>query len=381
MVVYYINKISESLTDYRFPIKEGDICMLYDGEMVKTIYIDSKIDVDSIWRDFKFVDTKSLNSYHFPTSDSILCASLGNRHAIGNAGLLTQLIQECKGEWLLDFLNDTSSVLSEIVDYWDLEILRRLTSDENIKIVYENKEILNEFIDSHESDEIDGYDDEEEEHVEISSINKAIASFCFAALSCIEEQTDERSFQILNDTLKGDSRGAIASRYHLTPERIRQIVIKKIDDAKELLIEQRKNIETITIENAKLNVQLSLLKEEIVRLRDLLPKEAKTQHDGIDDDIEAGLTELLEAPLSDIKLPVRASNILQYMGVTKFAEIPQIASYTKVLGMRNSGRKTVQDISSMLEDFHLAFGMSYTVIVDVLKEYDWYAAKRKWMRE
>ena len=39
MVVYYIKKESESLADYRYPIKEGDICMLYDGEVIKTVYI------------------------------------------------------------------------------------------------------------------------------------------------------------------------------------------------------------------------------------------------------------------------------------------------------------------------------------------------------
>ena len=155
MVVYYIKKTGESLADYRYPIKEGDICMLYDGDVVKTVYIDSEIDSDSIWRDYKFVDTKSLKSYQFPASDSILCAPIGDRHAIGDTGLLTQLIKECKGEWLLDFLNETSAVLSGFVDYWDLGILRRFTGDDDVEVTYVKEETLSEFLEKPDDQEDD----------------------------------------------------------------------------------------------------------------------------------------------------------------------------------------------------------------------------------
>lgn len=50
MIVYYLYKAGERLADCPFPIKEGDICMLFDGEFVKTIYIDNAVDSDSIWR-------------------------------------------------------------------------------------------------------------------------------------------------------------------------------------------------------------------------------------------------------------------------------------------------------------------------------------------
>ena len=49
----------------------------------------------------------------------------------------------------------------------------------------------------------------------------------------------------------------------------------------------------------------------------------------------------------------------------------------RLLKERNSGRKTVHDVSRMLEDFYLTFGMSYTDIVNVLQVKDWHAAKRK----
>ena len=380
MVVYYIKKAGESLADYRYPIKEGDICMLYDGDVVKTVYIDSEIDSDSIWRDYKFVDTKSLKSYQFPASDSILCAPIGDRHAIGDTGLLTQLIKECKGEWLLDFLNETSAVLSGFVDYWDLGILRRFTGDDDVEVTYVKEETLSEFLEKPDDQEDDDEYDEEEEVDDTDFLPKSydIKWFCLSALTCIEDQLDKRSYQILADTLKGDSRSEIADRHHLTQERIRQIVVKTTKQAKELLIGQRKSLDETKAENAKLKVQLNLLREDIAGLKALLPRDVfilKSDEQNIDDE----LTELLEIPLMDISLPARAINILKYMGIEKFADIPQIDSYMRVMKERNSGRKTVHDVTRLLEDFYLTFGMSYTEIVNVLKENDWHAAKRKWM--
>jgi hypothetical protein len=69
------------------------------------------------------------------------------------------------------------------------------------------------------------------------------------------------------------------------------------------------------------------------------------------------------------------------MEVKKFVDIPQIESYMKLFKAKNSGRKTVHDISCILEDFHLTFGMSYTEIVNILKVKDWHSAKKKWIKE
>lgn len=358
MVVYYIKKVGESLADYRYPIKEGDICMLYDGEVIKTIYIDSETDSDSIWRDYKFIDTKSLKSYQFPASDCILCAPTGDRHAIGNTGLLTQLIKDCKGEWLLDFLNETSAVLSGFVDYWDLGILRRFIGDDDIEVAYENEESLSEFLEKPDDQETDDEYEDEEEVDDTDFLPKSydIKWFCLSALTCIEDQLDKRSYQILAATLKGDSRSEIADRHRLTQERIRQIVVKTTKQAKELLIEQRKSLDETKAENAKLKVQLNLLREDIAGLKALLPKDVFILKSD-EQDIDNELTELLETPLMEINLPARAANILKYMGIKKFADIPQIDSYMRVMKERNSGRKTVHDVSRLLEDFHLTFGM------------------------
>lgn len=383
MVVYYLNKVSERVADYRYPIKEGDICMLYDGDAVKTIYVDSETEADSIWRDFKFIDSKSLKSYHLPKTDSVLCAPIGDKHVIGDTSLLTQLIQECKGEWLLDFLNETSAVLSGFVDYWDLMVLRRLTGDDEIEIAYGDEAALSTFIEKPDEDEKEELEDNDGEDVytdvDILPQSNDIKWFCLSALSCIEDQMDERSYQILHDTLNGEPRSEIASRFHLTQERIRQIVVKATKQAKQLLIEQHKSLEEAKAENAKLRVQMNLMREDMSNMKALLPQEVSSNQDYVDDDIKADLTELLETPLTGIKVSVRATNILLSMGVTKFADIPQIDSSMTLLSARNSGRKTVFEISQLLEDFHLTFGLSLTEVVVVLNENDWYAAKRKWM--
>ncbi len=205
--------------------------------------------------------------------------------------------------------------------------------------------------------------------------------FCLSALTCLEGLMDNRTYQILNDTLKGKSRRTIALKYSLTQERIRQIVVKATKQAKELLIEQRNNLEKEKEDNARLNVQLNLMREDIARLKALLPKELLPRQKGSSEDLDAELVELLETPLNDFALPARAFNILFYLGAKKFVDIPQIESSMQLLKARNSGRKTVHDVSCILEDFHLTFGMSYTEIVDVLIANDWHSAKRKWMGE
>lgn len=371
MVVYYINKVSEKLSDYHYSLKEGDICMLYDGEVVKTIYIDSEKDDDSIWRDFKFIDSKSLKSYQFPKSDCIICAPLGDKHAIGNASLLTQLSQECKGEWLLDFLNETTSVLSGFVDYWDLGILRRFTGDDEIKVSYENEEELSEYLENSQEDnnDEDDVDDDvaiEEDIADFFSEKSSIAGFCLAALSCIKDQIDERSYQIMSDTIKGVSRHSIALKHNLTQERVRQIVVKTISNAKSILEDQRKRLEKAEAGNKQLRVQYNLLKES----------------QSIDiTDIDPALAALLETPVMDIALPVRASNVLYSMGVNTFVDIPQIASYSKLLSVKNSGRKTALDITRMLKDFDLTFGMSFNEIVKTLSMDVWHTAEKRWIRK
>ena len=180
MVVYYINKVNDNLRVYSFPFKEGDICMLHEGDIVKTVYIDSEVEDNSIFRDFRYVDTKSLRGYHFPNTDTILCAPYGRSKAKGDKALVLLLLTDCNGEWLTDFLNDTKAIIEGARDYWDLTVLRRLTRDENIDIVFETP-IEESFINRRpklaylsETDNLGNYSEE---------LNLSIGDYCFCHIS------------------------------------------------------------------------------------------------------------------------------------------------------------------------------------------------------
>lgn len=274
----------------------------------------------------------------------------------------------------------------------ELELILKLIGKYNLPLSpileYTVKEKMEEYPEEERTaalvkDEMTEESDNSDEVFNTSFLPKSydIKLFCLSALTCLKGLMDNRTYQILNDMLNGESRSTIALKHSLTQERIRQIVVKATKQAKELLIEQRNSLEKEKEDNARLNVQLNLMREDIVRLKSLLPKEAISDQKDIDEDLDAELIELLEIPIEDINLPVRAVNVLLFMEVKKFVDIPQIESYMKLFKARNSGRKTVHDISCILEDFHLTFGMSYTEIVNILKVKDWHSAKKKWIKE
>lgn len=278
-------------------------------------------------------------------------------------------------ELIIKLIGKYDLPLSPILEYAVKEKMEEFPLD----TASEDEEAITDVMANHYED--DTYDYYHTNDSDLLPKSNDVKWFCLSALACLEGQLDKRSYEILNDMLKGNSRSEIADRHHLTQERIRQITMKAIKQAKELLIEQRKSIEETKVENAQLNAQLKLLQEEIVRLKTLIPKDAITSLGNENEELTTELILLLETPIIDIALPARATNILLYMGVQKFSDIPQIDSSMRLLEERNSGKKTVYDISRMLENFHLTFGMSYTEIVNTLKDRDWRTAKRKWIRE
>ena len=278
-------------------------------------------------------------------------------------------------ELIIKLIGKYDLPLSPILEYAVKEKMEEFPLD----TASEDEEAITDVMANHYED--DTYDYYHTNDSDLLPKGNDVKWFCLSALACLEGQLDKRSYEILNDMLKGNSRSEIADRHHLTQERIRQITMKAIKQAKELLIEQRKSIEETKVENAQLNAQLKLLQEEIVRLKTLIPKDAITSLGNENEELTTELILLLETPIIDIALPARATNILLYMGVQKFSDIPQIDSSMRLLEERNSGKKTVYDISRMLENFHLTFGMSYTEIVNTLKDRDWRTAKRKWIRE
>lgn len=274
----------------------------------------------------------------------------------------------------------------------ELELILKLIGKYNLPLSpileYAVKEKMEEYPEDEQTTEIvkegwaeDNAVDHDDNDIDILPSDYNIRYFCRTALECLEGQIEKRSYQILNDTLKGESRNSIAKKYGLTQERIRQIIVKTISIAKDLLKEQHKNLEETKVENAKLNVQINLLKDDNIGLKALFPKDVLPLQKDSHEDLDAELVKLLDTPIKYTNLPARAVNILQHMKIKSFVDIPQIESRMKLLEARNSGRKTVHDVSCILEDFHLSFGMSYSEIVNALIANDWHTAKRKWIRE
>ncbi|MFC2582082.1 MAG: DNA-directed RNA polymerase subunit alpha C-terminal domain-containing protein [Segatella oris] len=479
MVVYYINKVSDNLRTYTFPFKEGDICMLHEGDIVKTVYIDSEVENNSIFRDFRYVDTKSLRSYHFPNIDTILCAPYGRSKAKGDKTLVSLLLTDCNGEWLSDFLNDTQAILEGTRDYWDLKVLCRLTREENIDIVFEtpieesfanrmpklvylpetdnfriHSEELNLSVGDYcfchiangivliqidkESNIIDNVSDfkliesvnepeimlplgttilydntsvredkflsrfdsivkqpvsksilfcalndlplSEDEDVkdyldgkdesDIFSENKHLSSLFLEIIGIFEKKIEQRNYSILQDLVNGVPRSEVAKKNNLTQERIRQLYKKILEEVKFILINEVHENEQLRKDNAQLHAQAQLYIEEIQRLRSVVKDESLRETTNQVVDINSHVAELLNTPVQNLNLSVRAINVLNVLGISTFGEIPKIDAAVTLFNVRNSGRKTVHDIEVFIGKFGLQLGMTYSEIVNTLINVD-----------
>lgn len=479
MVVYYINKVSDNLRTYTFPFKEGDICMLHEGDIVKMVYIDSEVENNSIFRDFRYVDTKSLRSYHFPNIDTILCAPYGRSKAKGDKTLVSLLLTDCNGEWLSDFLNDTQAILEGTRDYWDLKILCRLTREENIDIVFEtpieesfanrmpklvylpetdnfriHSEELNLSVGDYcfchiangivliqidkESNIIDNVSDfkliesvnepeimlplgttilydntsvredkflsrfdsivkqpvsksilfcalndlplSEDEDVkdyldgkdesDIFSENKHLSSLFLEIIGIFEKKIEQRNYSILQDLVNGVPRSEVAKKNNLTQERIRQLYKKILEEVKFILINEVHENEQLRKDNAQLHAQAQLYIEEIQRLRSVVKDESLRETTNQVVDINSHVAELLNTPVQNLNLSVRAINVLNVLGISTFGEIPKIDAAVTLFNVRNSGRKTVHDIEVFIGKFGLQLGMTYSEIVNTLINVD-----------
>ncbi|MBA7488711.1 MAG: DNA-directed RNA polymerase subunit alpha [Prevotella sp.] len=479
MVVYYINKVSDNLRTYTFPFKEGDICMLHEGDIVKTVYIDSEVENNSIFRDFRYVDTKSLRSYHFPNIDTILCAPYGRSKAKGDKTLVSLLLTDCNGEWLSDFLNDTQAILEGTRDYWDLKVLCRLTREKNIDIVFEtpieesfanrmpklvylpetdnfriHSEELNLSVGDYcfchiangivliqidkESNTINNVSDfkliesvnepeimlplgttilydntsvredkflsrfdsivkqpvsksilfcalndlplSEDEDVkdyldgkdesDIFSENKHLSSLFLEIIGIFEKKIEQRNYSILQDLVNGVPRSEVAKKNNLTQERIRQLYKKILEEVKFILINEVHENEQLRKDNAQLHAQAQLYIEEIQRLRSVVKDESLRETTNQVVDINSHVAELLNTPVQNLNLSVRAINVLNVLGISTFGEIPKIDAAVTLFNVRNSGRKTVHDIEVFIGKFGLQLGMTYSEIVNTLINVD-----------
>ena len=215
-------------------------------------------------------------------------------------------------------------------------------------------------------------------HDNIIPKSNVIRRFCLSVLSVIKDKLEEREYEILYDVLNDVPRGVVGVKWDLSKERIGQIVHNVTKQSMNILAVQRERLKETENENSRLRVQINLLNEQIEQLKKMLPDEVDFQ--GNDNKIDTEISNLLETPIEDIKLPVRACNRLRAIDIYLFAEILQFPSTDYLLKMPGIGRKSASDISIMLADFHLSLGMSLNEAVDVLNNKDWYDARKKWIK-
>ena len=205
-----------------------------------------------------------------------------------------------------------------------------------------------------------------------------IRRFCLLVLSSIKDKLEEREYKILYDALSNVPKALIAVKWHLSKERIRQIVNNVTKQSMHILAVQRERLKETENENSRLRVQIDLLNEKIERLKEMLPDEVDFQDN--DNKIDTEISNLLETPIEDIKFPVRICNKLGAIDIIEYGEILQFPSIDDLLKVSGIGRKSAYDISIMLADFNLSLGMSLNEAVKVLNNKDWYDARKKWIK-
>ena len=81
-------------------------------------------------------------------------------------------------------------------------------------------------------------------------------------------------------------------------------------------------------------------------------------------EIEPELAKLLNTPIRHLPLSLKTSQLLIDLGYDIFEEIPQIESSQVLKRVRKGGLEAAQEVEQFLENYNLAFGMSYEEIVE-----------------
>lgn len=143
-----------------------------------------------------------------------------------------------------------------------------------------------------------------------------------------------------------------------------------MEEIKFILINEVHKNEQLRKDNAQLHAQAQLYIEEIQRLRSVVKDESLRETKNQVVDINSHVAELLNTPVQNLNLSVRAINVLNVIGISTFGEIPKINAAVTLLNVRNSGRKTVHDIEVFIGKFGLQLGMTYSEIVNTLMNVD-----------
>ena len=205
---------------------------------------------------------------------------------------------------------------------------------------------------------------------DIFSENKHLSSLFLEIIGIFEKKIEQRNYSILQDLVNGVPRSEVAKKNNLTQERIRQLYKKILEEVKFILINEVHENEQLRKDNAQLHAQAQLYIEEIQRLRSVVKDESLRETTNQVVDINSHVAELLNTPVQNLNLSVRAINVLNVLGISTFGEIPKIDAAVTLFNVRNSGRKTVHDIEVFIGKFGLQLGMTYSEIVNTLINVD-----------
>ncbi|WP_315332087.1 DNA-directed RNA polymerase subunit alpha C-terminal domain-containing protein [Prevotella histicola] len=308
----------------------GDYCFCHIANDIVLIQIDKECNIIDNVSDFRLIESVKEPEIMLPLGTTILYDNTSVR----------------EDKFLSRFDSIVQQPVSKSILFCALNDLP-LSEDEDVK------------------DYLDGKDESD-----IFSENKYLSSLFLEIIGIFEKKIEQRNYSILQDLVNGVPRSEVAKKNNLTQERIRQLYKKILEEIKFILINEVHKNEQLRKDNAQLHAQAQLYIEEIQRLRSVVKDESLRETKNQVVDINSHVAELLNTPVQNLNLSVRAINVLNVIGISTFGEIPKIDAAVTLLKVRNSGRKTVHDIEVFIGKFGLQLGMAYSEIVNTLMNVD-----------
>ena len=308
----------------------GDYCFCHIANGIVLIQIDKESNIIDNVSDFRLIESVKEPEIMLPLGTTILYDNTSVR----------------EDKFLSRFDSIVQQPVSKSILFCALNDLP-LSEDEDVK------------------DYLDGKDESD-----IFSENKYLSSLFLEIIGIFEKKIEQRNYSILQDLVNGVPRSEVAKKNNLTQERIRQLYKKILEEIKSILINEVHKNEQLRKDNAQLHAQAQLYIEEIQRLRSVVKDESLRETRNQVVDINSHVAELLNTPVQNLNLSVRAINVLNVIGISTFGEIPKIDAAVTLLKVRNSGRKTVHDIEVFIGKFGLQLGMAYSEIVNTLMNVD-----------
>ena len=308
----------------------GDYCFCHIANGIVLIQIDKECNIIDNVSDFRLIESVKEPEIMLPLGTTILYDNTSVR----------------EDKFLSRFDSIVQQPVSKSILFCALNDLP-LSEDEDVK------------------DYLDGKDESD-----IFSENKYLSSLFLEIIGIFEKKIEQRNYSILQDLVNGVPRSEVAKKNNLTQERIRQLYKKILEEIKFILINEVHKNEQLRKDYAQLHAQAQLYIEEIQRLRSVVKDESLRETKNQVVDINSHVAELLNTPVQNLNLSVRAINVLNVIGISTFGEIPKIDAAVTLLKVRNSGRKTVHDIEVFIGKFGLQLGMAYSEIVNTLMNVD-----------